>query len=81
MIGEDEQQWYCEIIYSMLLHVMCVCVGLSVVSNSLWPRVAFVAHQAPLSLGFSREEYWGGLPFPSPGDLPNPGIEPMSSAL
>ena len=35
MIGEDEQQWYCEIIYSMLLHVMCVCVGLSVVSNSL----------------------------------------------
>ena len=37
-----------------------------------------VADQAPLSMGFSRQEYWSGLPFPSPGDLPNPGIEPMS---
>ena len=37
-----------------------------------------VAHQAPLSMGFSREEYWSGLPFPPPGDLPDPGIEPMS---
>ena len=37
-----------------------------------------VAHQAPPSMGFSRQEYWGGLPFPSPGDLPNPGIEPGS---
>ena len=37
-----------------------------------------VAHQAPLSMGFSRQEYWKGLPFPSPGDLPNPGIEPTS---
>ena len=35
-----------------------------------------VAHQAPLSMGFSRQEYWSGLPFPSPEDLPNPGIEP-----
>ena len=35
-----------------------------------------VAHQAPLSMGFSRQEYWSGLPFPSPGDLPNPGIKP-----
>ena len=39
------------------------------------------AHQAPLSMGFSRQEYWSGLPFPSPGDLPNPGIEPRSPAL
>ena len=37
-----------------------------------------VAHQAPPSMGFSRQEYWSGLPFPSPGDLPNPGIEPGS---
>ena len=37
-----------------------------------------VAHQDPLSIGFSREEYQSGLPFPSPGDLPNPGIELMS---
>ena len=40
-----------------------------------------VAYQAPLSMGFSRQEYWNGLPFPSPGDLPNPGIEPRSPAL
>ena len=37
-----------------------------------------VACQAPLSMGFSRQEYWSGLPFPSPGDLPNPGIKPQS---
>ena len=40
-----------------------------------------VAYQAPLSMGFSRQEYWSGLPFPSPGDLPYPGIEPVSPAL
>ena len=40
-----------------------------------------VAHQAPLSMGFSRQESWSGLPFPSPGELPNPGIEPGSPAL
>ena len=40
-----------------------------------------VAHQSPLSIGFSRQEYWSGLPFPSPGDLPDPGIEPGSPAL
>ena len=38
-------------------------------------------HQAPLSIGFSRQEYWSGLPFPSPGNLPDPGIKPRSSAL
>ena len=50
-----------------------------VMSNSfvtLWT----VAHQAPLSMRFHRQEHWSGLPFPSPGDLPNPGIEPMSPA-
>ena len=40
-----------------------------------------VAHQAPPSIGFSRQEYWNGLPFPSPGDLPDPGIEPRSPIL
>ena len=40
-----------------------------------------VAHQAPLSMGFSRQEYWSGLPFPTPGDLPDPGIKPMFPAL
>ena len=37
-----------------------------------------VAYQVPPSMGFSRQEYWSGLPFPSPGDLPDPGIEPRS---
>ena len=40
-----------------------------------------VAHQAPLSMGFPRQKFWSGLPFPSPGDLPEPGIEPGSPAL
>ena len=49
----------------------------------VWLFVApwIVARQAPLSMGFSRLEYWRWLPFPSPGDLPNPGIEPMSPSL
>ena len=50
------------------------CVQLFV---TLWT----VAYQAPQSMEFSRQEYWSGLPFPSPGDLPNPGIEPGSPAL
>ena len=41
----------------------------------------YIAPQAPLSMGFSRQEFWSGLPFPSPGDLPNPVIEPGSPAL
>ena len=55
-------------------------VSHSVVSNS-FQTPWIVAHQAPLSMGFSRQEYWRGLPFPSPGDLPNPGIEPVSPML
>ena len=58
--------------------VLCMCVSWSVVSDC---DPMDVAHQAPLSVGFSREEYWSGLPFPSPGDLPNPGIEPRYPAL
>ena len=41
----------------------------------------YVAYQAPPSVGFPRQEYWSGLPVPSPGDLPDPGIEPGSPAL
>ena len=47
----------------------------------LYPTLAtpwIIACQAPLSIGFSRQEYWSGLPFPSPGDLPDQGIEPRS---
>ena len=50
-----------------------------VVSNSATPRTA--AQKAPLSMGFSWQEYWSGLPFPNPGDLPDPGIESASHAL
>ena len=55
-------------------HVSLSCVR---PFSTLWT----VAHQAPSSMGFSRQEYWSGLPFPSLGDLPNPGIEPRSPEL
>ena len=59
---------------------MNVCVRVyqvtSVMSDSVTPWT--VACKAPLSMGFSRQEYWRGLPCPPPGDLPNPGIEPVS---
>ena len=51
----------------------------SAVSDSATPWAA--ARQAPLSMGFSRQEYWSGLPFPPPEDLPDPGIELGSAAL
>ena len=51
----------------------------SVVSNSATPGT--VPRQAPLLMGFPRQEYWSGLPCPPPGDLPNPGIEPRSPVL
>ena len=52
--------------------------------TKLCPTLAIpwiIVYQAPLSMGFSRQEYWNGEPFPSPEDLPNPGIEPGSPAL
>ena len=52
---------------------LCVCVSRSVVSNPVTSRT--VAHQLPLSMEFSRQVHWSGLPCPSPGDLPDPGIE------
>ena len=55
---------------------VCVRVSHSVVSDSETPWA--IAHQAPLSMGFSRQEYWTELPFPSPEDLSDPGIEPGS---
>ena len=55
-----------------------MCVTCSVVSSSATPWT--VTFQAPLSMEVSRQEYWDGLPFPSPGDLPNPGIEPECPA-
>ena len=57
----------------------CVCVR---TLNRVWLSATpwAIAHQASLSMGFSRQEYWSGLPFPSTGDLPDPGIEPTSLA-
>ena len=55
-----------------------------VVTHSLFATPWTVARQAPLSMGFPRQEYWSGLPFPSPGDLPSSGMElasPVSPAL
>ena len=57
----------------------CVLSPFSHVRLSVTPWTG--ARQAPLSVGVSRQEYWSGLPFPSPGDLPNPGIKPGSPAL
>ena len=57
---------------------VCVCM-LSCVQLFVTPWT--ITHQAPLSMGFSRQEYWSGLPFPTPGDLPNPGIELAFPAL
>ena len=60
--------------------VVCqLLFGRQVVSNSVIPWT--VSRQAPLSMGFPRQKYLSGLPFPPPRDLPNPGIEPMSPAL
>ena len=62
--------------------MVCVCVCVLVIKSC--PTIVTpwtVAHQAPLSMGFSRQEYWSGLPFPFPGDLPDPGIKPRSPAL
>ena len=67
-----EKKEFC--ILRILVHLRC-----SVTSDSFvapWT----VASQVPLSTGFPRQEYWSGLPFPSPGDLPNPGTEPTSPA-
>ena len=54
---------------------------LAVAAWSLYETLLTVAHQAPPSLGFSRQEHWSGLPFRPPGTLPNPGIELTSPAL
>ena len=61
---------------------MCACVCVCILSHvqlsvTLWT----VANQTPLSTEFSRQEHWSGFPFPTPGDLPNPGIKPASPAM
>ena len=68
----------------LLVMVICVCVLSYFSCVQLLATLRAVSHQAPLSMGFTRQEYWSGLPCLLPGDLPNPGIELaslMSSAL
>ena len=66
-------------IYTYTRNAICEVKPLSRVQLFAAPWT--VAHQAPPSMEFFRQEYWSGLPFPSPGDLPNPGIEPRSPTL
>ena len=62
---------------------MHTCIAVVQSLSYVWLFVTSwtVAHQVPLSMGFSKQDYWNGLPFPSPGDLPDPGIEPASTPL
>ena len=58
---------------------ICCCLGTKLFPTLLQPQQ--LAHQDPLSMEFLRQEYWSGLTFPSPGDIPDPGIKPASPAL
>ena len=64
--------------YQRLGNHLCACVLSHISRVQLCATSWTIAHQAPLSMGFPRQEYWSGLPCPSPGDLPNPGVEPIS---
>ena len=69
------------VIYQLIVHQILSDVKEGVAALSRVPLLVTlwtVAHWAPLSMGFSRQEYWSELSFPPPGDLPNPGIEPLS---
>ena len=71
------QSWIKQATAPLLENNMCSCP----VTSNFFVTPWAVCHQAPLSMGLSRQEYWSGLPFSPPGDLPNPGIEPLSPAL
>ena len=78
--------WLLEKLFEMWMREVslrkCICTSLCVGMLSHYSRACLfvtlwtLAHQAPLSMGFSRQEYWSGLPFPPPGNLPDPGIQP-----
>ena len=67
--------------YHSLLNVLHVCVLSRFSRVQLFETLWTVAYQAALSVGFPRQEHWSGLPFPSPVDLPNPGLKPITPAL
>ena len=81
LLQSTEQSSLCRTVGSYQLSVLCAVLCFSLSRVRLCATLWTVACQAPLSLGFSREEYWSGLLFPSPGDLPDPGIEPASPAF
>ena len=64
--------------HNLGFHLLCVHARSPQSCLTLCDPMDYIACQAPLSMGFSRQEYWSGLPCPSPGDLPNPGIKPTS---
>ena len=69
------------IVADIVLKPKAVCEVKSLSRVQVFVTLQTAAYQAPRSMGFSKQEYWSGLPFPSPGDLPYPGIEPRSPAL
>ena len=71
-VSPETDQWVLFILFRLVFVVKLLCLV------RLFAIPWTVAHHAPLSMGFSRQEYWSGLLYPPPGDLPNPGIEPMS---
>ena len=77
--GRKTHSAYLPILRCRWVYCSHVSSGASVLSDSATLRT--VVHQAPLPMGFSRQDYWSGLPFPPPGDLPDPGIKPASPVL
>ena len=82
-MGKEES--FQQIVLRQLSVCVCVCVCVRVRTHvqslshvRIFATLWMVAGQAPLSVGFFRQEHWSGLPFPPPGDLPHPGMEPMS---
>ena len=81
-LGKDVEQPWLWHINSWIKLIATLCkIEVAQSCPTLCDPMDSSLHQAPPSMGFSRQEYWSGLPFPSPGNLPNPGIEPRSLTL
>ena len=63
--------------YQIMPFPVCVC-SVAQLCLTFWDTMDYIAHQAPLSMTFSRQEYWSGVPFPTPGNFSDSGIKPMS---
>ena len=80
----SDLRWKTQRVYTLFyswLYALCSCVLSHCSHVQLFATPWTIARQAPLSMEFSRQEYWSGLPFPSPGKLPDPGMEPESLPL